>query len=145
MLWITIDPGATTGWAIWDVDRLLRCGSCAPREVPAGSYLEAVIEWPQERTHGRKIGVASLLVLAGHAGEALATVSCAHQTRYFPAQWKRGVPKPMRNEPYIIAERVAKRLHPDEPRPPSTARELDTWDAIGLGLVHCGRALPGVV
>lgn len=39
-LWITIDIGETTGWAIWDGDTLLASG-----QTPLWEFIDAIDEW----------------------------------------------------------------------------------------------------
>ena len=149
MLTLAIDPGARTGWALFDeLGALVVSGTAEPHSVPRprGAF-RVVIEWPRERTGGaRQAHGAALVTLAAHAGLVLGALGCewARVTRLYPDEWKGQIPKPVKGAPYIIAERAARILgQGDTGAPTDTAAELDRWDAIGLGLVFLRRAQRG--
>lgn len=140
---ITVDPGATTGWAVWEGTTLVSCGSCAPDRVPDGPFDVVVVEWPRQRREGGASS-ASLITLGVHLGQALARTGTDHVRRINPSEWKGSIPKPAsRKAPYIVATRARGWLLPGEPAP--DRGEWDVWDAIGIGLVHHGRCRRGLV
>lgn len=152
---IAIDPGRTTGWAVFrDEKELARCGSDKGRQAfdepwwerpfkvpvygPFSDYL-VLIEHPRWYPHDQK-DVNDLLDLAVLVGEYkywYESLGCTVEL-VWPRTWKSNVKKE------IMTERILSRLTPDELalvplRPRAKTPDHNCVDAIGLGLWKLGR------
>lgn len=150
---LSIDPGENTGWALFQYGALVGAGVCLPEEVHSCAHGTSetrvtvdtlVIEWPRERTHGRRIAASSIIELAARAGVVLGSVPHAKCTRIHPEEWKGNIPKPRKGETYIIEERVRSILQPHELLALPAKLRHDAFDAVGLGLFALGRATRGL-
>lgn len=90
MTLLAIDPGADTGWALFDSARRLQgCGLGTP--APTGTLLEVIIECEQLRGRGEK-NPNSILLMARNAGEWFGRFDGL--ARYIRvADWKGSTPK----------------------------------------------------
>ena len=144
---LAIDPGADTGWALFDsARRLTACGLGVP--VAAGlSLARVLIECPKLRPRGEKNPNAILLV-ARSAGEWGGRFSDAGSavTYVTPNDWKGSTPKE------IDHARTWSRLDEHEKRVVDSAfsqakgrnglaasKRHNVLDAIGIGLFGVGR------
>jgi hypothetical protein len=141
---LAVDPGAETGFALFYDGLLCQAWSGAPNTGPKALMHRLVVEWPRERTGGRHVSTAALLVLAGHAGEVIGSVPHKVLERVFPDVWKGTIPKPRKGAPYIIEQRVHRILDAEELALVPAGAKHDIWDAIGLGLFALGRARRGL-
>jgi hypothetical protein len=135
---LSIDPGATTGWALFSSatitapKRLVACGTGHP---PYEGVLHLVIEVPQiypGKGHVRPQDLVTLAFLAGR----LAGCSGVLDTRYcFPHEWKGTLPKE------ICHARVMKKLSTEEREVIGASEKIisaglmhNVLDAVGIGL-----------
>ena len=138
-MFVSIDPGITTGWAIWNDEGLLDCGLGDPRssekhkaEHVHDVWIESPVIYP--RSKARPADITTLARGAGRwAGRYDVLAVEAHFVE--PAQWKGQVPKDIaharmwdRLQPLEknIVERACKGLAP------STRHNV--LDAVGIGL-----------
>lgn len=134
---LAIDPGLTTGWAVFIGGVLETCGTVKPvlwetLAVPPGGFV--TIEEPTIYPHS-KADPANVMALQLKVGE----LKHLFESRGYkvelvqPRTWKGGTPKEIHNARTLnkltsveLARIPAKRTH-------------DTIDAIGLGLWRCKR------
>lgn len=146
-MFVTIDPGETTGWALWADDGTLRaCGLGDPRssELHVAEHVHhAWIESPRLRPHGEK-NPNAILTLARNAGEwggqyrVLAVAEVHYVT---PSDWKGQLSKD------ICHARAWGKLNADEQavvnkagRGMSASTRHNMLDAVGIGLWVARRA-----
>ena len=148
---ISIDPGKSTGWAVF-ADRTLTLAGVDKKSdlfratsptIPGGIVLASetrvLVELPRWYPHDYKDvnDLLDLCVLVGEVKRFYEAQSCKVEL-VFPRTWKGTVPKPIHNK------RVLAALTPDElallPRRPR-AKDVDhnCVDAVGLGLWKLGR------
>lgn len=151
---IAIDPGKTTGWAIFVDGGLRRAGTrksgsstyfseeVAWDHMPLGGLVPldcVLIELPRWYPHDHS-DVNDLIDLAVLVGE----IKRHYESQDFkvelvwPRTWKGNVPKP------IMTKRILSRLTPDELavvplRPRAKTPDHNCVDAVGLGLWKLGR------
>jgi hypothetical protein len=123
---ISIDPGATVGWAEWVGGKLHRCGAMPFERLSRESwFMHGVIEMPDFARVKLK-DVTTCAFRAGYAASRFSTYETADVH-----EWKGSVPK------RITQARAMAELSPGEM---SIARgNHHVWDAIGLGLWKLGR------
>lgn len=142
---LSIDPGANSGWAVYDNSTLVACG----RSVPPAAWLEgvtdAVIERPRIYPHGRTRNPNDIVTLAVTVGElAGALRAYGIGVRYVePRQWKGTL------DANTCCRRAWARLREDEravaakyeppPKGDVPGTKHNVLDAIGLGLWQVGR------
>jgi hypothetical protein len=142
---LAIDPGKTTGWALYCEKRLRLFGKLTDAQILAGGlnrYLpplvDIVIERPVfRRNHPRQENILTLAMLAGQIG---AVYGLAWTRFVKPEEWKKQLPKG------VCWTRALGRLVPEEsallhPAIVRGAKKLDhnIADAIALGLWALGR------
>ena len=141
---LSIDPGASTGWALFDGSDLTFAGVLDPEcahplaLVPDVRSVSAIVtEYPEFRPGDTKSNPNDLITLAMRAGviEGMlrAHAPSAWWRRVRPSQWKGSVPKPIHNK------RVLGALTAREMALLPNALKHDTIDAVGIGLWHVGR------
>ena len=109
------------------VSQIMQTVSCVPDDV--------AVEWPRIT---RGWGPADAQVpMAAVAGALAMAVPGARIVVYYPNQWKRSVKRE------ILPSRAAGFLTTDEHVRIENPGN-DGWHAIGIGLVHLGRAQPGL-
>lgn len=127
---LSIDPGATVGWASWNDGVLGCCGQTAfdyfRQTGLRTNYQSAVIEKPDHFA----VKTRDVLTLAFRAG-VIAGCFDVYETVEV-RQWKGSIPK------HATARQVMKALSPEE------IARVDNhgdhcWDAIGIGLFVLGR------
>lgn len=136
---LAVDPGNTTGFALFEDTTLTRCGvvrSSALHMLPDAD--ELVIEVPRmRRRHPRPDDVLQVAALAGMvSGHFNGSGQCKHVTQVTPSQWKKNLPK------NICWDRVRRCLWPQELKiteAPLGRLDHNARDAIGIGLWHLGR------
>lgn len=142
---LAIDPGANSGWAIFDNGVLVACGRDAPPPAWLEGVTDAVLEHPVIYPHGRTRDPNSIVTLAVTTGEQ-AGLLMAHgiSVRYVePRAWKRTL------DPDVCCRRawgrlteteqhVAEKFRP-EPSGPIRKGKDHVLDAIGIGLHAVGR------
>lgn len=166
---LAVDPGLHgCGVSLWDRSELYAAayvpGAAGKEsaEVVVGTALDArdwavarlsgdrvtqvVVEWPRIYPGEREKDPMNLLPLVGVGMAVCASFPSARFTRYFPAEWKGQLPKPVKvTDVYVVAERVTLRLSvPERARvvlPSALGLAHNVWDAIGIGLHHVGRGL----
>jgi hypothetical protein len=146
---IAIDPGASTGWAVYGVDRsLIACGQIdgdRPDLLSLSTFAPGailVIERPCDRPGKRKGDVNDLIALAIRAGSIqgrLLQIGATETRWYRPDEWKGQLPKD------VCHQRAVEELAPWEWGRTNGPSGLDKWDAISLGLVACGRLKKGML
>ena len=134
-MYLTIDPGAQTGWALWTEDKLVSCGLGSL--VPGISGIEDVwIEYPviYPRPKARPADILKLAQVAAEYGGAFAARGVkVHYVE--PAQWKGQLKKKIHHP------RVWRSLTPGD-RAVATvgcaglceSKKHNVVDAIGLGM-----------
>jgi hypothetical protein len=142
---LAIDPGADTGWALFDsCRRLSACGLNNLPEVRPGHRI--LIECPRLRPRGEKNPNAILLV-ARNAGEYGGRYSSFGVVEYLtPNDWKGNLRKSVSatrskhkldyKEHGIVEEAFASLPGRNGLAP---SKRHNVWDAIGLGLHGVGR------
>ncbi len=140
---LAIDPGADTGWALFDsCRRLMACGL----GQPTGIYPRAVvIECPKLRPRGEKNPNAILLV-ARNAGEWGGRYKDAVVAYVTPNEWKGSTPKDVSGkrtlgklDPKELAIlEAAFAAHPGR-NGMAPSKRHNVLDAIGIGLHGVGR------
>lgn len=130
---LAVDPGTTTGWALFEDTTLVRCGTTrgsALHMLPQAD--ELVIEQPRmRRRHPRPDDVLKLAKLVGEIVARYPRNTCIA-----PETWKGQLPKD------VCWARVLKCLWPGEMRiteAPLGKLDHNAKDAIGIGLFHLGR------
>jgi len=149
VIFVSIDPGKTTGYAVWRHGTLMSAGVCKPQSFP---YLEEVhvnqivIERPWiyprgKRDHktglDRQINVNDILGLALIVGEIAGSVRETHGAEvvyYKPSDWKGQLPKDVHHQRVKIALSAAEGERVVLPR--AKKAQADLWDAVGLGQYH---------
>lgn len=146
---IAIDPGRTTGWALFKADRLFKAGKFERTEFGAKGLVSpldffikdcnVLVELPRWYPHDQK-DVNDLIDLAVQVGEiryCYESLGCTVEL-VWPRTWKGNVKKE------IMTERILSRLTPEElalvpRRPRAKTPDHNCVDAIGLGLWKLGR------
>lgn len=134
---IAIDPGKTTGWALFMGGKLCVAAPSVQSASIAGPF-EVIIELPRIYPGGGKgdpNDIVDLAVLVGKFAERYKSGTVHLVT---PRQWKGNVPKK------IHQPRILKKLSPEElavmpKRPRAKDYDHNMVDAVGLGLFHLGR------
>ncbi len=145
---LAIDPGADTGWAIFDSCRRLQaCGLGDPVFDAAGFGVpeRVLIECPKLRPRGEKNPNAILLVARG-AGEYAGAYRRSEVSYLTPNDWKGSTPKDISNartwaklddkEKAIVD--AAFKAHPGRDGMAPSKRH-NVLDALGIGLHGVGR------
>lgn len=141
---IAIDPGRTTGWAVFKGDRLTAAGALSKSDMLAEKKktlheTRVLIETPRWYPHDQ-VDTNDLLDLAVYAGELKHYFSdhgCIVEL-VWPRTWKGTVKKE------IMTARILGRLTSGELalvplRPRAKTVDHNVADAIGLGLWKLGR------
>jgi hypothetical protein len=141
---IAIDPGKTTGWALFYKGPLYSAGVCSRDQffkgLPlAGPSYSVVIENPRWYPHDYTDvnDLLDLAVLVGEIKQHYAIRDAAVEL-VWPRTWKGNAPKNM------MTKRILSRLTPEElavvpVRPRARTVDHNAADAIGLGLWKLGR------
>lgn len=144
-MYLAIDPGACSGWALFTVNRcLFRCGiSEPPHSLPLDLHIaEVLIERPRIYPGGRTKNPNDIVTLALTAGEwAGGFKERGIYTRYVePQKWKGSTPKAI-HQPRILAKltRVEQAIVELELKKVAKSKRNNAVDAIGLGLFMVGR------
>lgn len=154
---LAIDPGVSTGWALFDSARRLHsCGLGAPDPQMPGALDEVIIECEQLRGRGEK-NPNSILLMARNAGEWFGRFEGFAPTRYIRvADWKGQTSKEIdhrRTWSKLAPEEIralvlgCKGLSPRSAPVDAAIREgltkadkrANVLDAIGIGLFGVGR------
>lgn len=134
-MFLCVDPGIDTGWALFDGDTLRICGLGLPHPLPFLQFLEVLyIERPQVYPRS-KTNPNDLITLAIQVGRIIERVGLPTQT-VLPREWKGQVPKG------VMCRRITQALTPQERAllpglPPSKLHNV--LDAVGIGLWKKGR------
>ncbi len=93
---LAIDPGAVTGWALYESRALTACGVCAPPGLQWGKIDRVLAEMPQKYPHDN-VDPNRLLVLARNLGLVVGPLQLAGARIAYvkPAEWKDQEPKPV--------------------------------------------------
>ncbi len=150
---ISIDPGASTGWALWENEELIACGACEPEQVRAcvGTLARVgvaappiehvIVEVPQKYPNDR-IDPNNLITLGVSAGIAVGMFLPARVRRVFPREWKAQMPKAMHHPMIYGALSLRGRAVVDVGGRGLRGKALgDLMDAVGLGLYAITRGL----
>ncbi len=146
-MYVTIDPGLQTGWAIWCVDGLVACGLGDPRksrkhvvvssnpdaDLIGDVWIEAPVIYPRSKARP-----ADIMKLSREAGEWAGTYRTLGVEHHYvePAEWKGAGPAKDIHHARVWAE-----LSDDERDVVSSAvkglapsKRHNVLDAVGLGL-----------
>jgi len=133
-LLLAIDPGASTGWAVFG-GQLLGCGLGDPH---VGRAQRVVIELPQVYPN-HPVPPNDLVTLAFLAGRyAGGAAAGAEVSTVFPHQWKGNLPKDLCAIRVRAALTPAERTIVDAIDVPDKQKH-NVLDAIGIGLFTLGR------
>ncbi len=131
---LAIDPGASTGWALFDRGTLVDCGACAPGSrtwTVTRCIAEKPMVYPRE-----PVDPNNLITLAVSLGIVLGPLVLAGvQITYItPREWKGQTPKPV-HHPRIVAKLSPPELALYRARigPLGAKARTDLTDAVGLG------------
>jgi hypothetical protein len=142
---LAIDPGETSGWAVFDAGRLEACGiGDVPTPTPkTAAEVEVCIERPMIYPHGKSENPNDLITLAVNAGEhggRLRHAGCRAARYIRPFEWKGNTPK------HISHQRIWAKLNDAERSLVDVAgkgmapgKRHNMLDAIGIGLFVLGR------
>lgn len=145
-MYVTIDPGLQTGWAIWSLSGLVACGLGDPRsssrhvvvssnpdaDLISDTWIEAPVIYPRSKARP-----ADIMKLSRTAGEWFGTYRTLGVEPHYvePAEWKGQVPKD------VHQARVWADLDLDERdvvneacRGMAPSKRHNVLDAVGLGL-----------
>jgi len=120
-----------TAQAVWND---LECNY--PLEILGGMSLaiEVMQVYRQHLLKGDPNDLIDVSLMAGALVGIASCKSCNETTAYRPRQWKGQVPKK------VMTKRIEEKLSPDElarvQLPKDKKKQLDVWDAIGIGLYH---------
>lgn len=141
---VAVDPGTTTGWAVFNGQGTLYhargmsfpdCLDVFPDRVENATI---ILEIPQAYPHGSKGDPQDLITLAMIAGELRGLFRPREVTQVFPRAWKGNVPKAIHHPRVLAALTDAERaVLPKRPR--AGGYDGNMIDAIGLGLWALGR------
>lgn len=140
---LAVDPGASSGWALFDVGSrvLVRAGVARPVLRFAGVDRIA-IEIPQAYPDER-VPFGDLVKVAVIAGRWIGAHPEAQVAAYFPRDWKGQLPKAIGNQRTLGELSESECAVIEYPR--DAKGRTDVLDAIGIGLVHLGRLRRGLV
>ena len=135
---LAIDPGASTGWGVFDKTQLLGCGLGDPHvERAARIVIELPQVYPQQPVPPNDL--ITLAFLAGrYAGAAMGGSVGVAVSTVFPHQWKGNLPKDLCAIRVRAALTPAERTIVDAIDVPEKQRH-NVMDAIGIGLFTLGR------
>ena len=141
-LTLAVDPGASSGWAIFDGRLLVRAGCARPCVRFTDPFDVLAIEIPQCYP-GDPTPVQDLIALAIVAGRWIGMHDSAKLVRYYPREWKGQLPKKVGNDRTLGELTEAEIATIAFPR--DAKGRTDVLDAIGIGLVTVGRLRRGLV
>jgi hypothetical protein len=132
---LAIDPGARSGFAVFEGTTLVWCGISHPG-VLVGEY---VIEKPEYRKHER-VDPNDLITLAIRVGEwrGRAIGEGADVRLVTPMQWKGAVPKSIHHPRILASLEATERTILHDVKCAATSMH-NVIDAIGIGLFAVGR------
>jgi hypothetical protein len=142
---ITIDPGATSGWACFEGETLVACGkhqgALVLPTLPLRGGVSAIIEKPMVYP-GEKTDPQDLVTLAIRVGEWKQYIFHKYDSvaeLVVPPTWKGSVPKEIHNRRTlsVLTESEQGRL----PKTKSGKPDHNMLDAVGLGLWKLGRSV----
>ncbi len=140
---LAVDPGASSGWALFAERTLVRAGVARPVARFEG-VRDIAIEIPQYYPDQKKdVPIQDLISLALIAGRWLGAHPDAAVRAYFPKDWKAQTPKAIGNQRTLGELSEAECAVIEYPR--DAKGRTDVLDAIGIGLVHLGRLRRGLV
>jgi hypothetical protein len=153
---LAIDPGADTGWAVFDaVRRLTLCGLYdgeKHRQIPGSADLASIsphrllIECPKLRPFGEK-NPNAILAVARNAGEWAGRFAFFAPAEYLtPNEWKGSTPKEIDHARTwakldALEQGIVDRFFTSAPGRAGLApsKRHNVLDAIGIGLFGVGR------
>lgn len=143
-MFVSIDPGAMLGWAIWTTNGLVDCGLGDPRRsqyhiVSSDKRLDVIndvwIEWPviYPRSKARPNDIMKLgRIAAEHGGIYKACGVAVHYIE--PAEWKGQLSKEKHHPRVWAALRDFERPIVEAARSSMSATKFENvCDAVGLG------------
>lgn len=143
-MFVSIDPGAATGWAIWNLSSLVECGLGDPRlslkhivhaDHPIDVVNDVWIEWPviYPRSKVRPNDILTLARCAAEFGGGYKALGVAvHYVE--PATWKGQLPKEVHHPRVWAALRDTERALVDEAcQGMAPSKRHNVLDAVGLG------------
>lgn len=156
---LAVDPGLSTGWALFELDRLHSCDGGDP---PFQLATKFIVEKPQVYPGTPASKANNLVTLAFQAGGywARAGQFATERVQVLPHAWKGDTPKPIHHQrvwrTLLIPEQVTaeatcpglgtyleKCRHSVTLRKPAPGgKHADVMDAIGLGLFALNRLRP---
>lgn len=139
---LAVDPGASSGWAIFDGRVLVRAGVARPCVRFVEAFDNLVIEIPQSYPND-PTPPQDLIALAIVAGRWIGMHDGVKLTTYYPREWKGQLPKAVgnaRTQGELTEAELATVAFPRDAK-----GRTDVLDAIGIGLVFVGRLRRGLV
>jgi hypothetical protein len=132
---IAIDPGASTGWAIFDSGALVACGACAPPGMAWGGIDRVVAEMPQRYPHDT-VNPNDLITLAYRLGRVVGPLEREGAVIHtvLPREWKGQMPKDLCHRRSRAKLTPAELAIVDAVLPTLGAKaKTDMLDAVALG------------
>ncbi len=135
--YLAIDPGASTGWALYTDRTLTKCGACAPHAVWSlvGPVDRVLYEKP-EKYPNDGVSPGNLITLAVSAGIALGCYAL-YQTpidHVAPKVWKGNQPKSVcHGRSWTILTDVEREVVRECSKGVKAKALLDLLDAVALG------------
>lgn len=136
MRYLAIDPGGSTGWAVFEDGKLLDCGACAPPGLRWRGIQGVLVEMPQKYPHDN-VDSNNLITLAYRLGRVVGPLEIEGVPirTVHPKEWKGQLSKD------VCHLRGRKKMTPPELElmdlralPLSAKARLDMLDAVCLGL-----------
>lgn len=130
-----VDPGKSSGYALFEDGVLIDCGAGAPGKdfvIPPLHMDILVIERP-EIYRGSRVNPNNLVTLAITAGWWTGVVTHEKLLWVVPKMWKGQIPKTPRLQNYIIYKRVKDVLYSSWDNGLTQKQKFDAIDAVGIG------------
>ncbi len=134
---LAIDPGGSTGWAVYESGLLVACGACAYDSGSTWTNVDAVVAELPQRYPDDPVNPNNLITLAYRLGVVVGPLVArgVPVELVLPRVWKGGnIPKPQ-HHPRIVAKlRPAERAVYDRALGALGAKaRTDLTDAVGIG------------
>lgn len=139
-MYLSIDPGISTGWAYFrSADELLACGLGDPCELKGQVIRLVIIEKPviyeSRLMKGDPNHIVTLALQAGEYRGHFRRVVGAHVALVTPGSWKGQVPKDIHNARVMGSLSPANKVIVDESlRYVAPSKRNNVIDAVALGL-----------
>lgn len=140
---LAVDPGADTGWAIFDDDTLKVCGmgvgGCMRNGITR-AVIEKPMIYPGGRQQARPADVIKLAVRAGEWGGRCESWFGIQAEYVEPFRWKGGIPKDIHHARiWAVLKPTEQAIVADAAKGIAPSKRHNLMDAVGIGLYAVGR------